>query len=385
MLDLIKFELYKIFSKKSVIIVLLLTVLFSIFNVVGQDVYLKFKGLDSIDDAYTVMEKYEGKVITQEYISNTDKTVENLTQKEKSGKELTKEELVHLHFSYDNPLHVESTYIINNNFYSLNEIKDEISNLEKENKKDTYEYKNLNYVYGKAKNIEKPKFYFSHGWNTTTSFKIIGTLIAVLIVAALATTFSDEYQSNSAQIILSCKNGKNKLVLSKLLSGLIFTVIVFLIINIIYFMSALRYDFIGWDKPLALFKYYGSTIFDIRIIDFYIRGLGISFIGSILFALVTMLISLLFKNNIISLLLSLGIYSAPAFLGGIIPIEKVAKVFKEINLAEATKVESMFTLPNTYNIFGNPVLYSTLLISLVVIAIPVVIYLIKYFGKKQTI
>lgn len=385
MLDLIKFELYKIFSKKSVIIVLLLTVLFSIFNVVGQDVYLKFKGLDSTDDAYTVMEKYEGKVITQEYISNTDKTVENLTQKEKSGKELTKEELVQLHFSYDNPLHVESTYIINNNFYSLNEIKDEISNLEKENKKDTYEYKNLNYVYGKAKDIEKPKFYFSHGWNTTTSFKIIGTLIAVLIVAALAPTFSDEYQSNSAQIILSCKNGKNKLVLSKLLSGLIFTVIVFLIINIIYFMSALRYDFIGWDKPLALFKYYGSTIFDIRIIDFYIRGLGISFIGSILFALVTMLISLLFKNNIISLLLSLGIYSAPAFLGGIIPIEKVAKVFKEINLAEATKVESMFTLPNTYNIFGNPVLYSTVLISLVVIAIPVVIYLIKYFGKKQTI
>lgn len=350
MLDLIKFELYKIFSKKSVIIVLLLTVLFSIFNVVGQDVYLKFKGLDNIDDAYTVMEKYEGKVITQEYISNTDKTVENLTQKEKSGKELTKEELVHLHFSYDNPLHVESTYIINNNFYSLNEIKDEISNLEKENKKDTYEYKNLNYVYGKAKNIEKPKFYFSHGWNTTTSFKIIGTLIAVLIVAALATTFSDEYQSNSAQIILSCKNGKNKLVLSKLLSGLIFTVIIFLIINIIYFMSALRYNFIGWDKPLALFKYYGSTIFDIRIIDFYIRGLGISFIGSILFALVTMLISLLFKNNIISLLLSLGIYSAPAFLGGIIPIEKVAKVLNEINLAEAIKVESMFTLPNTYNI-----------------------------------
>lgn len=386
MLDLIKFELYKIFSKKSVMIVLILTVLFSIFNVVGQDVYLKFKGLDSIDDAYSVMKKYEGKVITEEDISNIDKTVENLTQKEKSGKKLTKEEIVYMNFSYDNPLHVEPMYMINNDeIYTLSELKEEISKLEKENKRDTYEYKNLNYVYGKVKNIEKPKFYFSHGWNTTTSFKIIGTLIAVLIVAGLAPIFSDEYQSNSAQIMLSCKRGKNKLVLSKILSGLIFTTIVFVIINSIYMISALRYNFIGWDKPLALFKYYSGTIFDFRIINFYITGLGISFIGAILFALVTMLISLLVKNNIISLLLSLGIYYSPTFLGDIIPIDTLSKVFKEINLAEVIRVEGMFVNPSTYNIFGNPVLYSTVLISLVVVSIPVILYLIKYFGKRQVI
>ncbi|RDY24353.1 hypothetical protein CHF27_003080 [Romboutsia maritimum] len=385
MIDLIKFELYKIFSKKSVMIVLLLTVLFGIFNVVGQDLYLKFKGLDSIDDAYSVMKKYEGKVITQEDISNRDKTVENVTQKEKSGKKLTKEDLVHMHFSYDNPLHVEPTYIINNKLYSLNEMKDEIRKLEKENKADTYEYKNLNYVYDKVKNIEKPKFYFTHGWLTTANFKIIATLIAVLIVAGLTPIFSDEYQSNSAQIMLSCKNGKNKLVLSKILSGLIFTAIVFIIINTIYIMSALRYDFIGWDKPLRLFKYYGATIFDIRIIDFYIAGLGISFIGAILFALVTMLMSLLVKNNMISLLLNLGLYYVPAFFGNFIPMDSIARVFREINLAEAVKAEGMFINTNTYNIFGNPTLYSTVLISLVVISIPIVIYLIKYFGKRQAI
>jgi len=90
MIDLIKLELYKIFSKKSVIIVLILTVLFSIFNVVGQSVYLKYKGLDSIDYAYSVMKKYEGRVVTQEDISNIDRTVENSIQKEKSGKNLQK-------------------------------------------------------------------------------------------------------------------------------------------------------------------------------------------------------------------------------------------------------------------------------------------------------
>jgi hypothetical protein len=385
MIDLIKLELYKIFSKKSVIIVLILTVLFSIFNAVGESVYLKYMGLDSVDDAYSVMKKYEGRVITQEDISNIYRTIENLTQKEKSGKKLTKEEIVYINFLYDAIVNLDPTYIVNNQYYTLNEIKDEISNLEKEGKTDTYEYKNIKYIYSKVKNIEEPKYYFKTGWYRTTDFKVIATLITTLIVVGLATIFSDEYESNSAQIMLSCRRGKNKLVLSKILSGLIFTAIVFIIINTIFMMSALRYDFIGWDKPLELFKYYRATIFDMRIIDFYVIGLGISFIGAILFALVTMLISLLVKNNIISLLLSLGIYYAPAFLGGIIPIDKIAKVFKEINLAEAVKVEGMFIYPNTYNIFGNPTLYSTVLISLVVVSIPVVTYLIKYLGKKQAI
>lgn len=93
----------------------------------------------------------------------------------------------------------------------------------------------------------------------------------------------------------------------------------------------------------------------------------------------------IWNYNIISILLSLGVYYAPAFLGGIIPIDKIAKVFKEINLAEAVKVEGMFINPITYNIFGNPTLYSTVIISLVVVSIPVAIYLIKYLGKKQAI
>ena len=122
-----------------------------------------------------------------------------------------------------------------------------------------------------------------------------------------------------------------------------------------------------------------------RIIDFYMVELGISFIGSRLFALVTMLISLLVKNNMISILLSLGMYHIPKFIGDLIPIETLSKVFKEINIAEAIKVENMFVFPITYDIFGNPTLYSTVLISLVLISIPIVICLIKYFGKRQAI
>lgn len=385
MIDLIKFELYKIFSKKSVRAVLLLTVLFSIFGVFGESIYLKSKGLDSVDDAYNIMKEHEGKIITQEGLDNANKTVEDIMKKEKSGESLTKEELVYKQYLFNGLVNLDIPYQVNGEYYTLSEMEDKISSIEKGDKINTYEYKNLKYVYSKVKDVEEAKYYFTNGWYRTTDFQVIAVLISILIVVGLASMFSDEYQSNSAQIILSCRRGKNKLVLSKIISGLIFTIIVFTIINSIFLMSAMRYDFIGWDKPLELFKYYRSTPFDMRIIDFYMIGLGISFIGAVLFALVTMLISLLVKNNMISLLLSLGMYYIPKFIGDLIPVETLSKVFKEINIAEAIKVENMFIFPRTYDIFGNPTLYSTVLISLVIISIPIVICLIKYFGKRQAI
>ena len=385
MLDLIKFELYKIFSKKSVLVVLLLTMLFCAFNVFGDSINMKLKGLDSMDDVYSVMKKYEGKIITPEDLANAETTIENLTKKEKDGEKLTKEELVYRYYLYELMVVSDPTYIVNGEYYSIEDMKNEISKLEKENKEGTYEYKNLNFVYDKVKNIEEPKYSFSHGWLTSTDFNVFATLITTLIAVGLAPMFSDEYQSNSAQIMLSCKRGKNKLVMSKIATGLIYTSIIFIIVHSIYIIGAAKFDFRGWDKPLELFKYYRTTPFNIRIIDYYVAGLGLSFIGAMLYSLVTMLMSLIVKNNMISLLLSLGMYYIPTFLGSFIPMDSIARAFREINFAEAVRVVEMFRSPETYNIFGNPVPYPTILIGLVVVFIPTVTYLIKYFGKKQTI
>ncbi|MBN9648879.1 MULTISPECIES: ABC transporter permease subunit [Terrisporobacter] len=385
MLDLIKFELYKIFSKKSVRIILLLTILLGIFNVVAESVSVKYQGVDHIDDVYNIMKEYEGKAITEESAIKAENTINDLKEKKSRGEKLTEKEIVYMNYLYDTMRPPYPAYTVNNELYTVDEMKDEMNKLKNENKTDTYEYKNLNFIYEKVKNVEESKFYFSHGWLKTADFKAIATLITTLIAVGLAAIFSDEYQSNSAQIMLSCKYGKNKMVLSKMITGLIFTATIFIIINVVHMIGVLLYDFRGWDAPLELFKYYTNTPFDMRVIDFYITGLGISFIGAILYSLVTMLISLLVKNNMIALLLSLGLYYAPAFAGSFIPIDSVVRVFREINLAEAISIEGMFVNSSTYNILGTPVMHSTLLISLVVVFIPIVMYLIKYFGKKQTI
>ena len=114
MLDLIKFELYKIFSKKSVKAVLLITVLFSAFYIFSDSIGMKSKGLDSLDDAYNIMKEHEGKVITEEGQANIDKTLETLRQKKENGQKLTKEEAVYMNYLSDAYLVIDPSYIINN-------------------------------------------------------------------------------------------------------------------------------------------------------------------------------------------------------------------------------------------------------------------------------
>lgn len=112
MLDLIKFELYKIFSKKSVIIVLILTTMFSALNAFGESIAMRSKGLDSMDDVYSVMQEHEGKVITPEGVAKSDETITELRKKEENGEKLTKEELVYRYYLYE-ALVSDPTYIVN--------------------------------------------------------------------------------------------------------------------------------------------------------------------------------------------------------------------------------------------------------------------------------
>ncbi len=381
MIELIKFEINKIFSKKSVWIIIFLA-LWSAFSLISNEhKMLKFYGID-IEKKHRIMAPYEGEVITKEGIENFKNEQHRLRKKEKlSPQEFVKAELL----TFDYCIDIDPTYTVNNQEYKVNDMKEEISKLKREGKTNIYEYKNLKYVYGLVSKKEKPKFYSKITWTYSADFRTISTFLSTLVALGVATIFSNDYQSNSASIVLSSRNGKSKLVLAKIISALLFSTLMFIIINSSYLIYTAMEKFKGWDVPLHFSQYYESTPFNISIIDFYIRGLGISFIGIILFTFLTILISLFVKNNMIAILVTLGIYHVPMFLSRLIHSREISKIVRQLNIAEVMSTTGMFTETHTYNIFGNPVLYSNLLITLAIIAIPVVMYMIMYFGKRQTL
>jgi hypothetical protein len=384
MIDLIKFEINKIFSKKVLWILMAFILWSAISPAYNKYKAIKPKQIDSMKKQQELLAPYEGEIITKEGIKNVEKESKELMKKD--AKEYTAEEYIKLHLiGIDYVLDIDPTYLVNDKEYKLDNIKNDINNLKKEGNTDTFEYKNLTYVYDLINKKESPKFYSKYTWLYSTEFYIIGTLLSTMVAFGVSTIFSNDYQSNSASIVLSSREGKGKLVVAKIVSALLFSTLIFIVTNSAYLIYTAMNNFKGWDVPLNLLNSYESTPFNINIANFYIRALGVSFIGIVLFTLLTILISLFVKNNMIATLVTLGTYYVPSFLAPFMPTKELSKIFYQLNIAEVTRIRAMFSNTHTYNIFGNPVLYPNLIITLAIIAIPVVMYMIMYFGKRQTL
>ena len=383
MIDLIKLELYKIFSKKSVRILILLTVLFGGINVYAS-VKPKHSGFNSVKEVKKILEPYEGRIINEDDVRKISTKTEEIHNKKRKGIELTKEENLDYYHLNDYMVQADPLYMVNGELYKVNDIKDEIKTLENEGKTDTFEYKNLDYIYNLVSKRESPKFYYKYLWNLAADFNVIATLTSTLVAIGIATIFSEDYQRNSSAIVLSSRNGKTKLVTSKILAGIVYTFIAFVLINGIFSINAAIIGFEGGNLPLNFFKGYESTPFNITMSEFYLKGLATSFMGLVLYASIIMLISLILKNNMLSLLVGLGIYYAPQFVSNFVT-GNIGRILREINISEAIRIQSSARFINSYNILGEPVLQSIVLTTAVIIVIPITLCAIKYFGKKQEI
>ncbi|CEH33257.1 ABC transporter permease subunit [Romboutsia lituseburensis] len=382
MIELIKFEIGKIFSKK-VVWVLLLAVLWSMGSSIYRDArVLKFNNIKNKEQVQQIVAPYEGEVLTKERI----KIREDYEKKLRKKDNLSPEEFVLSSIlNFDYTLDIDPDYVIGDKEYKKSELKKDLDKLKQEGKTDTFTYKNMEYIYNLIDKKEAQTYHYKMEWNYGADFQRMAPFLSILVIVGIATIFSSDYQNNTASLVLSSKFGKNKLIISKILSSLVFSTIIFAFVNCV-FLSYIALDkFKGWNQALNSLKYLEATPYNITVIQYYIRGLMFSFIGIILFTLLVMLISLLVKNNILSMLISLGIYSAPVFISSFMPTKQLAIIFRQLNLEELISVEALFRNTDTYNIFGTPVLYANLLVTISVILIPIVAYTIIHFGKKQAI
>ncbi len=382
MIELIKFELGKIFSKKSVWILILAVLWAGISLVTRQHIMLKLNGIDGVKEKQKILAPYEGEIITKESIKKLEDYQRSIRKKEKPSKE---EFLKSGTMSFDYTINIDPDYVVDNQEYKIIEMREQLDKLKKERKTDTFEYKNLEYIHNLVKERGIPTYHQKLSWSYSTDFMVISTFLSTLVALGIATIFSNDYQSNVAPIVLSSKNGKNKLIKAKIISAVIFSTIVFIISNLSFLIYTAIESFNGYNEPLHLLRFLEATPFNITILQFYIRALAISFMGLILFTFLAMAVSLFVKNNMIATIITLVVYYAPTFICDFMPTKALYKIFRQLNISELMRIEPIFRNTDTYNIFGNPVLYSNLLITLALISIPIVLYMTVHFGKKETL
>lgn len=384
MKELVKFELYKIFSKKLVIAMMLICIILSVLPSITDYLDMKEKGL-SYENIKKIGKEYEGQVITEEKMNYLEEIGNKAREKYNKGEEITDKEKVITYGLSDFFIWVNPDYVINNKFYNLNDMKKDMNKLEKEGANNTYEYKELKYVHDLIEKKPIPKFYFKFGWRDATDFNMTPMWIGILIIVSICTIFSNEYQSNTASIIFSSKNGQGKLTLAKVISGLLFSTIIFTFINGIQVAIMAMHGFEGWNLPMSFLPNPVRTPYTMNIGTFYIFGLLVSYIGVVLFTLLVMLVSLVIKNNMISFAISFVMLIGPSFLAKVMPTYILTKIFMELNIENLIGPIRMFGDTSTYNIFGKPTLHLNVLVTIAFISIPIVLYLINRLGKRQVV
>ncbi|MBC6003079.1 ABC transporter permease [Paeniclostridium sp. NSJ-45] len=384
MKDLVKFELYKIFSKKIVLVLLVGCIVASLSNTVTSYLDIRSKGL-SYSSIQKIGKEYEGKIITEKKHDIFKKQCGDLLTKYNNGKMLSDKEKVKAFGMTDYLIWINPEYMINGKLYKFDDMKKELKRLEKEGDTNSYQYKELKYIHDLVSKKETPKYYFKFGWREATNFNMNCMWISILILVSICTIFSNEYQSNTASIVLSSKNGQKKLTTAKIITGLIFSTFVFLIMNGIQVIILAMHGFKGWDVPMSFLASYVRTPYTMNIGTFYVYGLIVSFIGTVLFTLLIMLVSLISKNNMISFAVSVAMLLGPEFIGRFMPTYNLTKIFAELNIENLIGPISMFGSISTYNIFGKPVLYLNVIVTIGIISIPIVLYFINRIGKKQVV
>ena len=339
MLELVKFELKKLFTKKMNIIVLivclfLITILFGLSGVdflASDELGNNYKGQEAINLRKEQIAQLKG-TLTNERITeeikdlqdlrkNPDNLVVNSYGEEDFSKKIYNEYL-------DNRLNlltnINKVYAGYNSSYI-----DEILKVDLENTEDFYTLrqneikKRLNQNYSgktytdqekdfwieKSSKLETPFEYdFYYGWsNTFNSYQMtVVTIIAVCI--CLSSIFSGEYQSGADNIILR----KSKAITAKIIASIIFATIVFVVYLLFSVGSVLlMFGTDGWNLPIQIMNI--LSVYPLTFFEAFLFNVGISY--AILLGIVglTLFLSSKLKGSIAVFIIDIAIIMIPSF------------------------------------------------------------------------
>ncbi|MDP5274140.1 hypothetical protein [Chengkuizengella axinellae] len=364
---LLKFELYKIFSQKSVLIVFALILLvlstLTLYSTFSSSFYY---GKQEMISAY---KQVEGKLSKEKY-ERQEQEFESRTKKSSSKEDL----------AYGSAL-IETM----SEYEDIEYYDNLISRIEQDLTIATgFNYESLLLQKLMLEQIDLNETYFHKGPEKMMDYvSAFGYMITgILILIGLSSIFSNEDVTGMDQLILSSKNGRNKLVSAKIITA-VFFVISIIGVQLLYNWGI--YSFLygndGWLVPLQKSSSFMLSPYSLNLFEYFSIQMILHTLFSIGFAIFVLLISNLCKNNYHSIIISSVVFVAPMMLSffNLIQMSNVVQVAKFIQIdtiiqysyTYLMKVDVLFNRFKVFNFFESPVLGS--------IAIPTVFVLTTLF------
>lgn len=351
-LQILKYEIKKIFCKKSSIISLiilggcLVTMMFLCISEVEyvdkngngikgikaigllKNEKMKWNGYLTVDKIRNVLKenqainsdsKYAG-LDEENLTKESDIKLSNMQFSRKQGfqdiRNLINDSYGEFH-SYDYYLIDRLSVDVAGKFYSnrVNQLKTFLSSQEADQQLTKNEKE---YLIDSAKTLTTPfKYSYADGWNTALHKSITVTFALVLVICILmAPVFSVEYQTGSDSILLSTEHGKKKGIVYKLIAGLLSTSLVYWITSfIIYGLIFMIFGFEGSDCPIQVSYGGWKSFYHITNSQAFCMVLLLGYLGCLFMCSFAMFLSSKVRTSFATIIFLVLIIIVPSTIG----------------------------------------------------------------------
>ncbi|MDP5274138.1 ABC transporter permease subunit [Chengkuizengella axinellae] len=369
MRSLFKFELYKIFTQKSVWITFLI-----IF--IGLPLLMMFSSSQSIgvtkEHTKAAYEKLEGD-LSKERITKLQEELNEMDVSSSTSEEFSyRVTLMKIISEYD------AKERINEKKIALEQEMQNISNAS------GAKYEQLTLEHSMLEKINFNETTYSEGPLGIIAFLGVGTIFTgILLIIGLSTIFSNEATTGMNQILLSSKHGRKKVTSAKLFAAVVYVTFIIgiqFIINI--GINTMLYTSQGWSSPIHKLDIFRDSPYAFNLLEYFSVQMMLHTLFALGFAMLILLISSLSKTSVKSIIISSILFILPLILSSfrISGLED----FIRYSYYNMMKVDEFFRFFEVFHIFGTPVL-EPIAASIVFTIISIVFTLLLYpiINRKQ--
>lgn len=155
----------------------------------------------------------------------------------------------------------------------------------------------------------------TRGWQSILEHDELDFSLIICIIVIMTALFSDEYETEMEVLLRSCKKGKYKAPVAKIVIGTMTAGIISLIfqgVHILYLLSTVGLS--HGSYPLQSLEWFEGTYYNITLIQAVIITVCVRIVGAILLSVFVMLISIILKRKVVSMIISMAIMLLPAII-----------------------------------------------------------------------
>ena len=399
-MSLFRFELRKLLlNKKNLILLLCLFVLYSVvgltstmFLIGGNDSYRAYEELATDWEGPFDSEKAaQAEKIYQEISARYGTDARMIARSVKDQPEIILAVNYHAYAErvkeYWNGTPPESA----EGPYGIALLQKKISELERQGKQDTSDYRELFDSQQRLKELGEPKFANTLLWENLFNNwgeHMMQLLLFVPLAFVIAPVFAVERSSGMDNLILSSRNGRRKIVTAKLLSVLVAsTIVVMLYLTATFIFGFLPHgSFHGWDAAIQSIPTYAQSMFQFKVWQLAAVGAAWLIFTGTVYSLIICFISSRMKSQMGTAGISLAILFVNvglAAMGDTVTQRLGALV--DFGLANVTMMKEVFGVYKVFKVFGMCVGYPVMAIFILGIFAILAILGIYRGQKSRTI